>query len=133
MKYLKLFEDSNKYYKQITHQECSKIVFDRDNTIEFSNNESQELDILMSDLKINYRKIVFNYDDNDICYQVYTKSGFKLVPLDLVLYKVIDEWYYISIFKLYYKCDQFDGLLLCLKDNLWNIIENVRKEPRKFI
>ena len=37
------------------------------------------------------------------------------------MHKLVDEWYYVKYYskknydKIYYKCDQFDGLEDCLK------------------
>lgn len=70
-----------------------------------------------------------SFDDSD--YRILSKYYNKpvvainksrvIIHKNLYIYKALDEWYYIRSVKIdgdsdFYKCDQMEGLLKCLKD-----------------
>jgi hypothetical protein len=67
-----------------------------------------------------YKSIFIKYNDNDIKFSPQSTGGSKIR-----VYEVPDEWFILEIDDRYntsgyfhhYKCDQFEGLLECLKDN----------------
>lgn len=116
MKYLKRFNESNDYYKNVDYNEWSDVLSKH---IQF---EQKYIDILKSRLKNKYT-IINSYEDILI-------DGGRWDRY--VMTQCNDEWFFIkhevqdimsgpyNESYVYYKCDQFDGLLKFLKD--YNII-----------
>lgn len=55
---------------------------------------------------------------------VYGFDFSKKYNVEIEIYSVKDEWFYICIYRklnevtTYYKCDQFYGLIKCIEDNI---------------
>lgn len=107
------------YYEEIDHAYILDVV-KRD---VFYN---KEIDSIRKRVKSELE--VFLSEEDNRQYLYYKKRN-----NDHYILKNKDEWYYImvrirkyhmddsvSIRDVYYKCDQFDGLLKCLEDKPWN-------------
>ena len=109
MRYIKLYEDLNDVYKRIGS--ICGLEFDPKYFVDFTVLDISKLNRIgfesIEDSGLNYNppwygKICVNVDDN------------------LHIMKKEDEWYYVRDMRrmnreVWYKCDQFDGLLDCLK------------------
>jgi hypothetical protein len=116
MKYIKLFEDlSSDKYRDVSNS------IDEILPIEFNDKEGNLLN-----------KIGFNNhsDDGPLCYTNDNGEWDPRNPSTFInIYKEEDEWYYVASYRRYekengypaiyqdslYKCDQWDGLIDCLK------------------
>lgn len=113
-------------------------------SINFTDTELNDIRKVLDDLKlvynldIKYGDVPFNgvntIIDSDLPYASVMLKGltndngyYKFTRISILeIVKFDDEWYYLFISKAnedksmdnYYKCDQFNGLLQCLKDNL---------------
>ena len=120
MKYLKLFEDHNDYYTQISEDEfLSDGILNCDIDIKEGN-------IILSLIKSEFK---FYWDRNNGIVEItgnYYDNDFYLcdVVITWTIYPSQDEWFYIrkkiqeseyNYYNNYIKCDQFDGLLRYLK------------------
>ena len=130
MKYLKLFESVDTPYEEINsgqflsylygdvtfpHMTAKPKQFASDNWVDFT---QKELDQIRSCIPNDIVKLYTTriYDINrDIIFAIDVDDSFYI-------YKLRDEWYYlqnsdnIRMYRTYYRCDQFDGLLQCLSD-----------------
>ena len=112
MKYLKIFEEvGEKLYWEIPESEFyddnSRLQF---KTIVFSDDEL----ISLKELSNKYHWKTFRDDRGGKRYFIFRDNT------QLKLHKSNDEWYYIYYTtdhskELYYKCDQFDGLIECVE------------------
>jgi hypothetical protein len=121
MKYLKLFEDKNIGYEEINPEEIEDLENESSVSIyyidhvDFTNSQKEVLyniglkdDSYIANDRGGWKRMI-----NLMCYQ-YPKKGYPTIWI----HKTPDEWYYVSIadkLKLY-KCDQFDSVLQCLKN-----------------
>ena len=113
---IKLFEDykdKNEYYQRISFQEYDESY----HLIPFNGDELKILEKLFKGHSYNDVKIGINVDILPI-----SKGS---IHAYIYMFKLPDEWYIVRIkfmdadeVKSYYKCDQFDGLLKCIKDKL---------------
>ena len=117
MRYLKLFEESGeKLYWQVKMDD----VYDYDtipigykfDCIHFTENDV----IKLKEFNCTFSNDEKNYDDPYARISVY---DFKDIT-HYIIHKSDDEWYYIecqtsSLTYVYFKCDQFDGVLNCLE------------------
>lgn len=108
MKYIKLFEN-------ITYYPISEEEFDNMGTSEpFTDNEYQVisdlLNTIFTDIEISY--VISAVVPKSI---IQTRMYFDEV---FAIWKFTDEWYFVadSNMRHYYKCDQFDGLINCIKN-----------------
>lgn len=122
MKYLKKFNESSESYYEEIYQDDPIINSDTNDEIEFTKNEVDDI-ISLYDKKIfsiNLKgwtegSVVF---DGSIVHEIGIKDKFNTYAI----YKYDDEWYILLTRYVnnnnwtYYKCDQFEGLLECLKD-----------------
>jgi hypothetical protein len=130
---IKLFEEYNQWYTEITFNQYMQVInnideegfpaeFPKDRET-FNDVEIHQIEKFISDYK-NYQ---FEYSLNpgigkyikiDLDYKYSQTGSFLSVSIN----KIEDEWYYIRVsgFKLslWFKCDQFDGVIKLLDDNL---------------
>lgn len=106
MRYIKEYNQHSYWSKITSHQFYNDAI---DNAIGFDSDEVRDL-----------RKIVPGFTlkmDSSYCYN----STIYIRQNDLTVYvinKTVDEWFYLldREFYRYYKCDQMDGLMECLKE-----------------
>lgn len=128
MKYIKTFEDI-KYYKDISCAEYS-IAIDAI-CLEPNDLEIQSIKDILIDkhpwfkFDVKHGGIDSKIDIKDLPYiQISSENYINNKRLNIEIVKSTDEWYYLFIsnnkgtLDNYYKCDQFDSLLKCLKDNI---------------
>jgi len=121
MKYLKLFEDlKSDGYVEISYDD----MYDDDNPVallRFSHCKwnSSELDILKS---IDFRENPVLDNGYVVVYMRY-QIDMEDREFFVNVYKANDEWFYcisydwkVGRMMRYYKCDQWDGLMNCLKN-----------------
>lgn len=115
MKYLKMFEDLNNEYYKIRGVEFDRFFYaDPNMSQEFNENELRFLK--MKGFSDQEDELVG--DNGSVTYFVQRVVAGEIINL----YKEYDSWYYVqSTFNQmrgvkYYKCDQFDGLVKCLKN-----------------
>lgn len=122
MKYLKKFNESSESYYEEIYQDDPIINSDTNDEIEFTKNEVDDITSLYDNKTFSItprgwteRTVIF---DGSIVHEIRIMDKFNTY----VIYKYDDEWYTLSTryefdnsWK-YYKCDQFEGLLECLKD-----------------
>ena len=108
---LKLFEEYNEYYQEISWLE--QIV---NQPIIFENFDQDEIDVLRN----TFDNLTFYLLDGVgylIRYGSYNNySNSKQIKYSGYIYKLPDEWYICYCDKKYYKCDQMEGLIKLLKD-----------------
>jgi hypothetical protein len=119
MKYLKLFEDHNDYYTQISEDE-----FNSEEVIQ-CDIDSRYVSIIKSQIKKEFdlewsRAGIIEINNVMVVTRKYD---------NWIIYQAKDEWFYVkkyaqdimagpyNDFYNYYKCDQIDGLIKYLKDN----------------
>ena len=139
MRYLKLFEDHNSYYYQIGEDEFNEITqydnddgedkWDTSNWIDFNKSEIDTIKGMFDDyfVFIGYNG---TSDTHRVFNQNHKSNGMIVVSsnphLDMrrdwsgtLFYaiKLPDEWFFVADTKssCFYKCDQLDGLINCLK------------------
>ena len=108
MKYIKLFESVGDMYKEISVEEHLIVEYDN-------------------------QYVACDFTNNEI--SVLLKLGFNLISKSIMesgrteILKIEDDWFYVTHSRMikskrnlspwyinkYYKCDQFDGLLMCLE------------------
>lgn len=103
----------NEFYEEVTGDEflCRYFRQTKEVDMNLMHLIKLEIDKSLIDRLNSLGHRAYNYHYNDK--RVLTSSS-----LDVVIFEVPDEWYYIfsSISRKYYKCDQFDGLVKCLND-----------------
>lgn len=123
---------------QSWNQVGSDRTFDFDKAEKFTNSEWIEINnIFSSDYTSNtYQSpasgaylqgiykvfdIKINDNRNEIKFLYYSQSRYAGNDLRFVIYKLPDEWFFIVDRNRYkfYNCDQFDGLVDCLKKNFY--------------
>jgi len=114
MKYLKKFnESSNEYYQTSEYNEWIDVIYHK--SVEF---EQKYVDEIKSRLKTEYYRINQHSNFIEIVYDRW--SNYEIGQAQ-------DEWFYVrnevqryndpyNESYVYYKCDQFEGLLKFLKD-----------------
>lgn len=128
MEYLKYFE-SVRFYEELKHIDFMKVAFNNElarggrdldeysgkNWVPFTPGEVRELN------KISNYKL--GKDTNT--YISWRCSDSVVISRNIsTIIKFDDGWFYASIFSRdvkiwkYFKCDQWDGLINCLKDNI---------------
>jgi hypothetical protein len=128
---IKLFEEYNDpTYWQITKDEYDKVT-------DVSFQEAQECFVDFTDAELKAMNQFFDFKE-----RIYSSAFVRLFDqpdqnlgtisktsyysfysenLIINVHKMVDEWYYVKYYskkiydRSYYKCDQFDGLLDCLK------------------
>ena len=108
---LKLFEEYNeKYYVEINGYEYESVIY---------NAKFVNLYHITTLLEKTFTNFVFinNYRNIMATIDVFEKTCMTIV-LDIIESK--DEWFYLCYLRedKYYKCDQFEGLIKCMKDIL---------------
>ena len=152
---IKLFEEYNKYYTEITEGEYNRsaipnpifhfyrthpsmrenpanlknLEFIQSNWVDFTQSEISTIHNLIpkSTYEINPHVGGDGIPEASIEYTKYEHTRNKLI----FIVKTKDEWYYVKLnywnitaikrvesITSYYKCDQFEGLLKCIKDIL---------------
>ena len=129
MKYLKLFE-SNEYYTQISRDDYTKKIgfdgggwdenFISDTWVSFT---EKELEFIKNLTKGDIKEVMDDVPSIGSYIRVeHTKIDRKTRIVEyhyLWINKSKDEWYYLNDYNsLYYKCDQFEGLIACLKNEI---------------
>ena len=73
----------------------------------------------LSSQKVFSVEINNNWDQIKLCY--YSQSRYGLGKDRFVIYKLQDEWFFVvdPNKRKFYKCDQIDGLIECLKNNFY--------------
>jgi hypothetical protein len=129
MKYLKLFEDNNESFIEIEPEDFNDATyFYSDNIISFDINEFNKV-----------KKYLTEHFNNRLECNIRLQNDSSKLYTDIIIgdanfksyssiYAIKDEWYYMEFNKityinnhasnstLHYKCDQFDGLMDCLKE-----------------
>lgn len=112
MKYIKYFESESSYYKELSEQEFDNTINDTTITDRFYKDEIYSIE------KAIESSIATNYP-----HAIYIVKGLNYY----YIYKLPDEWYCISSSSpskgrldthKYYKCDQIEGLLKCIKEKI---------------
>ena len=133
---IKLFEEYNQYYIKISQEEYNM------STIYHPAQEDEyEDDELFNKNDMNFLQknwIDFTQSEISTLHDLMPKSSYKINPYTngdrripkasieykdelnrIIIIKMIDEWYYVNYRgakNSHYKCDQFEGLLKCIKD-----------------
>ena len=98
MKYIKLFEDLNNGYEKVSSGEIPDYIYE---FIDFDDSQIAKLNKL-------------GFESSNVEYE---KKCFEVDYLQIL--RMPDEWYYIQDDddddEMVYKCDQWDGLLNCLR------------------
>jgi hypothetical protein len=137
----KFFEYYNQYYQKVTLEDMQDLDYEQ--YVDFTQYEVNEIKKLISnhynitqtlfsvnivnnDIKISIPHFLqrINYWDKDTKWKRTFKPGGPVVTSAYTVYKFNDDWFYLVDEKgisNYYKCDQLEGLLKCLKDNLIEI------------
>ena len=118
---IKLFEEYNQYYTEMDrygfYDLCRK-------TLTFSDDE---INILSKEVKVDI-DLRYNKEDlkGDNAYIFYMPTQ-SIDQLFAYIYKIPDEWYLLERTRkvwqagtdkyVFYKCDQLDGLIKCIKDD----------------
>lgn len=129
---MKLFNEFNPYWEEINFQQLLAFMqYDEDSsdykhdTMDFTDGEYQCLQkellthirfiprIVNNKRQITVDRMIEKIEPCIIIYDHNDASSAKAVA-----YKLPDEWYILYINKKYYKCDQLDGLLKCIKYKL---------------
>ncbi len=149
MKHLKLFENFKNFFEEIDHVQYNKYLFgekwndENDETIDVYADD-YEFYLDLTDLSKYW--VDFNQEEigkiNNIGYKfslskyyskydrykevLKTSESHKEKLIDITIVKTQDEWFYVDCYikdknNKYYRCDQMDGLLECLK-KIKNII-----------
>jgi hypothetical protein len=140
MKFIKLFEHHNSYYEILDEDTFNEVIFDDGvygKWISFNHTETTQIKSILN--KVLHDKdpnryfkyyhikklIVMGEETNAI--DIYQPNG-NYIDRKLCVYKLPDEWYYVydTVYYptnaggefLYYKCDQFDGLMRLFEDIL---------------
>lgn len=114
MKHLKSIFEENKLFWEVTEDEY-------EDNLRYSNKLTQgeinNLDKVLTQEELSYeirendnRKFYINYNSVNISIHI----SDSLLD-DISLYKLEDDWFYVMDAAFYYKCDQWDGLLECIK------------------
>ena len=108
---IKLFEEYNEYYTQISYDEWSNKV----GIITLSQSDKN----IIHDIKIKGCKWISGRT-NPCGSEYMTLVDNKKLKSSIILnvYKFEDEWFYITGILGYYKCDQRDGMIKCLENLL---------------
>lgn len=133
-KKFKFFEGSgngSKLYRRLSDVDVDDVIFDNPISVdknylrsigrtEFNDNEFQEIKKLVSNYDVYWIEDYRRYDGLPksviMCVE---KLGYFAQPRhSFSIEKRIDEWYYLldDDNGYYYKCDQFDGLVECIKE-----------------
>jgi hypothetical protein len=138
MKYLKLFEEHNKYYTNISEEEYFKLVSGEydpllnyngenfseyanyliNNWVEFTENEIQQISQTLPDHELKYTDFE-NIPKGEI---ELSKNEYGMPSASVIIItKLKDEWFIImddrsNLDAPYFKCDQMDGLIKYLKN-----------------
>lgn len=114
VKHLKLFESSDPYYTPISMNDYDD--YDYKEYLRFDDPEIKKLESLFGKWRSHrlYPESHTRRSNNGIC--------FVYAGMSVVIRKLEDEWYLISensvlSFSIY-KCDQWEGLLKCLKEKI---------------
>ena len=133
MNHLLLFEN---FYQDTTQDDFSQKVFDVDNCEDFTTEEVAKIKPLLQggvlDLYVGKKyRIDIRFHNPNFGWNKTPKepikkgsSGGKYTKI-ITIVKLKDEWYYIilstrdgDVDQSFYKCDQFEGLLSFLKNNV---------------
>ena len=136
MKYLKKFNesDNNEYYTEISSITSQNLF--TTNQQKFS---SSEYNILVDKIRDKFKKCgsLFNEYSIEITFGKTPNTIVNTSMYKIHIIKYPDEWYYITFrvnehwsvngrylfgsLSRYFKCDQFEGLIICIE----NLIENL--------
>jgi GH35 family endo-1,4-beta-xylanase len=139
MKYIKMFESfEGEYYKEVDLSEQEEWAMSDyyTNREKFTTNEVSKLKELIPELdcyddtnpisNFNYISCESNVFSKKFDYTNNVGNIYKYIEI----YKITDDYYYLQFhthsynetlvctYGSYYKCDQFDGLLRCIEDNI---------------
>jgi hypothetical protein len=139
MKYIKMFESfEGEYYKEVDLSEWEEWVMSDyyTNREKFTTNEVSKLKELIPELdcyddtnpisNFNYILCESNVFSKKFDYTNNVGNIYNYIEI----YKITDDYYYLEFhtysynetlvctYGSYYKCDQFDGLLRCIEDNI---------------
>lgn len=122
---IKLFEEYNKYFDEI--QKVNFIESTEGYNLPFTQQEIDSVKKGVGDTSYTSPMSISSPDEENVL--TIFNSGRKYRKLEACIVKKLDEWFYVEhlsyrsepeIFNAahYYKCDQLEGLLKCLKDIL---------------
>jgi len=139
MKYIKMFESfEGEYYKEVDLSEWEEWVMSDyyTNREKFTTNEVSKLKELIPEFdcyddtnpisNFNYILCESNVFSKKFDYTNNVGNIYNYIEI----YKITDDYYYLEFhthsynetlvctYISYYKCDQFDGLLRCIEDNI---------------
>ena len=117
---IKLFEEYNDYYHEITYDEY--IHYSNQFWLSFTKNEFIGIENKMCELiqdcdiwKYDWTGNLSKTDDAALLAFTF-RMGKTLVNVEM--HKLSDEWFITYHLGKFYKCDQFEGLIKCLEDIL---------------
>lgn len=117
MKYIKTFENLDKYYIPISISQYYMASESIDMTLDDS--EVQSIKSILDEKLKKYSFKFYGVEGSQFV-NITAKKNVSYIQIEIV--KSQDEWYYIyiseSLDSIYFKCDQFEGLLKCLQDNI---------------
>ena len=122
MKYLKLFEENVEYYKEIMYSEYLDYFSEerKSELLNFTTAERHGIYNLLDDNDDRFIKSASTYKQDPRTIVIQFSSGYNIL-----IWKLKDDWYLVhpsgfGEIQLFggedYKCDQWDGLLMCLKN-----------------
>ena len=105
MKYIKLFENNKDGYEVITHDDFMR--WPMKSMVSIS---ERNINIISRILSKYISLSNINVNKNDLGYNYFA------LEFGDYIFESDDEWFFLVINNRYYKCDQLDGLLNCLKN-----------------
>ena len=106
---IKLFEEYNEYYHEISNEEYGKY----NDILPFNVDEIKRLERVFKDhsISVSYNYDRYNYNSRDLIEITVDEPGYNVV-----IYKCLDEWYLCYLNGKNYKCDQLEGLIKLIED-----------------
>ena len=121
---IKLFEE----YNDPTYWQITKDEYDSVTDVSFQEAQECFVDFTYVELKamnqfFDFKERIYSSALDQNLGTISKTSYYSFYSEDLIInvHKLVDEWYYVKYYskknydKIYYKCDQFDGLEDCLK------------------
>ena len=111
---IKMFEEfSDQLFKETNRSEfISMLSAKHDSIISFDDKEMEELS-KFGNIDKDYYDMLST--QNWMSFIVFLIVNIYPTPrYDLQLFKLLDEWYYVTVNNEFYKCDGWEGLISCL-------------------
>ena len=132
--------DSHSYYSTIPESEYDNMIgfdgeygygydleFVDNNYVKFTDIELERIRILINKCRVDrgltpspvsINKLVIFGSRTSRYIEVVFRIDDKMPSHTMYITKLKDEWYYLIIGGIFYRCDQFEGLLKCIEDNI---------------